>query len=1211
MVWVRLVEILLLTFTSKIFSCNCLFISHIGGSGLKGNFTFQIDSDGNQTQLNINVIIEELKERVSSEDNHRIHLDWSLQSNSVDPSSGDVCSQNELGQTIPPEVLGLTEYKQIILNQQTSWTFPLDLKFSSSLSSLIWGKSILVKLSQTHQESKNEPPRPEAKNPLLKPKTLTSIATSSTSKPIFAPRPKPNILSKSINQASSANNSDIKDSIINNNSSLLEEKKPVAIVQDVRSSTNSVITKIYGNLRACGTIIDTGNVKTMEAIFESHVSGKVVMRGNEDGVTLISLNLYHLKSKIITKHDWKLLASDILDPQNHEEKCKHLHILFDPNYLDDSNCKQSETSKCKIGDLTKKHGQLQIAGQGRDTRTSLIDHNLPLSALETSRSIYIVIFEVASQTNLVSNGFVRSNILSCAEIKPVRPRAVEANFNSNGVKGSVKITQRYYSEPATIEYNLFGLEGNIKHLTIREIPLQTGRPDDRGLCSSIGDVFNPWQARPRGSNEPSIGNLSARHGYLQVIDSEYEDHYMGEFVDQVVNLFGSQTIVGRSLSIEKNNGDPWVCAILDHVDESVIYASAVFHYPVIGQILFQQLADGPNSETGVSIDVHNPNSEKSSDGHNWLVHVKPAMADFYNWSERCQSTGEVFDPLQASIGISNEAYVKQCSSSKLKEPLKCKAGDTGLKSNVKIFLPIDPKEKKRKFYSDPFLPLSGPNSIIGRSVVIYDDNSPAQRGNRLACATIKRIHPLRAIVKTWGSGPSIPSSVRGSVSFEQELTFKPTRIKFDLEGLSGNVQGYAVYDVWSSDDREFPCSNDSVFGMYDPYNEEGHLQIPPTFNFASTSTADRMKVGDLSRKHGSLEGLDSAKKSYIDFNCPLFAPNSIIGRSVVLRASVDDIRWVCGNIEFDYDRKNSREIVGLASFDEPRSKISGYVRFYQLEYPDGSVSDTVMQIDLKLQSDGIHEPETSHSHNWAIFVNQVGEDAFIAADDVRCIASGFRWNPYLAQDSLETYSQTCSPEQQLTCAMGDLGSRHGFLTLGPNNRRVVSDPNLPLVGNFSVMGRSLVIFDAKRPTIKLACTNILPDIHLKSNIVIKRTPSFTVARFVEQVGSALGVAEWLMVPDLKATRDVAGGECIQMTIHFYGRRAHQVQSELNNLINLGTVKKSTRIGSHDISIHYRSCRIGESPLTSCADCHSFSRFLFGLIYIKVLSIIWDSFTNVR
>ena len=56
-----------------------------------------------------------------------------------------------------------------------------------------------------------------------------------------------------------------------------------------------------------------------------------------------------------------------------------------------------------------------------------------------------------------------------------------------------------------------------------------------------------------------------------------------------------------------------------------------------------------------------------------------------------------------------------------------------------------------------------------------------------------------------------------------------------------------------------------------------------------------------------------------------------------------------------------------------------------------------------------------------------------------------------------------------------------------------------------------------------------------------------------------------------------------MTIHFYGQRAHQMQVELNNLVTLGTVRRSTRNGVEKISTHYRMCRAGQAALAAGSD----------------------------
>ena len=46
----------------------------------------------------------------------------------------------------------------------------------------------------------------------------------------------------------------------------------------------------------------------------------------------------------------------------------------------------------------------------------------------------------------------------------------------------------------------------------------------------------------------------------------------------------------------------------------------------------------------------------------------------------------------------------------------------------------------RRFFTDANLPLSGPATVLGHSVVIHDDHAPEHRGNRMACAAIRRLY---------------------------------------------------------------------------------------------------------------------------------------------------------------------------------------------------------------------------------------------------------------------------------------------------------------------------------------------------------------------------------------------------------------------------------------------------------------------------------------
>lgn len=39
----------------------------------------------------------------------------------------------------------------------------------------------------------------------------------------------------------------------------------------------------------------------------------------------------------------------------------------------------------------------------------------------------------------------------------------------------------------------------------------------------------------------------------------------------------------------------------------------------------------------------------------------------------------------------------------------------------------------------------------------------------------------------------------------------------------------------------------------------------------------------------------------------------------------------------------------------------------------------------------------TRNHNWAVWVNPVGVDAAVKVQDTRCVAGGYRWNPYFTQ----------------------------------------------------------------------------------------------------------------------------------------------------------------------------------------------------------------------
>lgn len=75
---------------------------------------------------------------------------------------------------------------------------------------------------------------------------------------------------------------------------------------------------------------------------------------------------------------------------------------------------------------------------------------------------------------------------------------------------------------------------------------------------------------------------------------------------------------------------------------------------------------------------------------------------------------------------------ERCSTTQMN---LCRLGDLTRHGTLNIAgRKVDGPRLTRELYTDSLLPLSGPFSILGKSLVIYDDHGPKARGERLACA---------------------------------------------------------------------------------------------------------------------------------------------------------------------------------------------------------------------------------------------------------------------------------------------------------------------------------------------------------------------------------------------------------------------------------------------------------------------------------------------
>ena len=457
--------------------------------------------------------------------------------------------------------------------------------------------------------------------------------------------------------------------------------------------------------RSCGNVMSSSQVKTSSATFTGDIAGSVVFRENERGETLVFSNLFYTgdEYKSVSRNDWKILVTDVIDSKR-EQKCEQLQTLLDPNNVDDNNCSTKEHQNCKIGDLSQKLGMIVIgSNNNRYSKSLSIDLNLPLSTFGSSRGLYVTIFEKSSA----------KRVLGCAQIQTIEPKEVKALFSMDGVKGYIHFSQNYKTDPTVVTISLENLRGRGKWYHIHEFPIPPRNSRNDEICSvhSVGGHHNPFgidakAGPPPGvgtSDQYEVGDLSGKYGPL----SEEQDmnSFLGIYVDMNLPLFGVHSIVGRSIVIHKGDGQRWICANIGYPGP-MMTAVATFVYPIVGKVIFRQEVDKPWTETTVLVELsYSDGTVNNTMSHKWHIHTNAHNRDYYNWSKRCESAGQHFNPFNVGLGRN---YNNLCNN---ENQFRCEVGDLTSKSKKLTIAAFKGSVDNKHFYTDTLLPLSGPNWV--------------------------------------------------------------------------------------------------------------------------------------------------------------------------------------------------------------------------------------------------------------------------------------------------------------------------------------------------------------------------------------------------------------------------------------------------------------------------------------------------------------------
>lgn len=873
-----------------------------------------------------------------------------------------------------------------------------------------------------------------------------------------------------------------------------------------------------GNLRVCATIEADAEYITAFAHLPAGLGGTIIFRQQENSPsadTFIYTNLFFVTgAKTTTSFNWQInsgtVKMDIDASTDLNNRCgSTIGDMYNPDSPIGTGCSTDSHRNCEIGNLTAKHGEISVNADG-NTKAFFGDLHLPLSGDNS------IIGKTVSF-------LIDSNYFACANIVQYPRMAAVAKFSNDGVKGQIEFRQKSPLDAAQIHVDLSNLklQGGGYHVHLWPVPQKVLETDNVCDGNSVGGHFDPFSTLP-DPNYPSsatstpdryeVGDLSGKFGLLSTMD-----RYNKSFTDPNLQLFGRNSIVGRSLVIHKNmDGAPrWVCTtILTTDDTPMVTAVAKFTYPVIGYMIFRQAKNKWFAETQVYAELdYATSSFTPTVNHNWHVHEHQMGDDMLVQSNRCQSVGAHFNPYGVFL---QGDYNSQCSPS---NPFRCELGDLSGKHG-KLTIRTDTGKAKKYFFTDYQLPLMGPQSILGKSITIHDANSG---GGRLACADVIEKMPRVAAVTSWttAGGQTAPS---GSIKFTQnctEIFSCMTSVDVHISNLRNQASGYHIHE-FPTDPSTSPdslCQASDVGGHVNPF--KAPYPGPPS----TTGSMDQYEIGDLSGKFSPLTG-EAYSTNVLDMNLPMKGPLSIVGRSIVIHKNdATASRWACGNIlEIT---PGGHLVAARATFE---GTIRGTVHMSQYVYANGDRSDTNIIVNLRYGNN-----TKTTGHNWHVHERPVSTD---------CASCGPHYNPFMVDMTSSMYSTECSPNNPLRCEVGDQAGKLGAYDIG-GGKRFYTDVNLNLEGKFAAAKRSFVIHGPNGIGDRVACANILPygdDVKMFDLSFL--TTDYSKYELEAKVADSIGTD----VDNILAIDKSRGLDCTTVTIYFLGTEKGKLYMEFRDVI---------------------------------------------------------------
>lgn len=335
-----------------------------------------------------------------------------------------------------------------------------------------------------------------------------------------------------------------------------------------------------------------------------------------------------------------------------------------------------------------------------------------------------------------------------------------AEFNSKRVLGKVHFSRiPVHSGKVKIFGNL-RVQGQYS-MHIREFPVKFIGPSTE-VCQPLhlGNIFDPRNAMKIAKYESTctknhsacaVGDLAGKFGSQT---SKFE------MSDGDLHLSGPESIFGRSLTIRNSTGNIIACATIRSVSsvKTVVGIFRAVSPGIAGTIVLRQSGANPSSDTSVDINLVLVDARSESKNGLFLaVHENAVTGDKEG---SCSSVGEVFNPLAKT----------SCDKRK---PSTCPIGDLSAKLGS-IDIPLPESGPSRTFFIDSNLPLSGKDSVVGRSLMISENGQP------LMCTTIQEYQEVEAEVRFNGE-----QGLNGIIGLKQVSMYEPAVVNMSISGING------------------------------------------------------------------------------------------------------------------------------------------------------------------------------------------------------------------------------------------------------------------------------------------------------------------------------------------------------------------------------------------------------------------------------------------